>query len=777
MSRTDKLKIGGQKHRRAWADLLIICALSIFVFIAACVSEVFEKFAGWVEKHDELRVDDAVPVFVFLSIAFGIFAWRRWRELHTEIFLRLRAEADLLEANAELEARVKERTTELSMSNEQLHHELVERQQAETALRESEERYRQIVESANDIIYKADARGHFTFCNPTASRIMKYAESELIGLRFIELIRPDYRKAVAHFYRQQFSNRVPSTYYEFPVIAKDGAEVWMGQNVQMLEADEHGPGFQAVARDITERKRAEDAMRQAEEYHNLFKLANDPIIIFEPEGEIVIDVNDRACETYGLKREEFIGRSLIDFSLNAERGKQHIEMLMIEGRCQEFSTVQMRADGTPIHLIVNSSVIEYHGHPAILSINRDVTERKRAEDERQHLEEQLRQSQKMESIGTLAGGVAHDFNNLLTAITGYSDLSLRRLNAADPVRHNIQEIRKAADRSAALTRQLLAFSRRQRLESKVINLNDLIGEQMKMLRRIIGEDVEVRLHAAPKLSFVLADPGQIEQVVMNLAINARDAMPGGGQLTIETSNVELDETFIRSHAYMRRGKYVLVMVSDTGTGMKAETRERVFEPFFTTKEFGKGTGLGLSTAYGIVKQHNGFIDVYSEVGQGTTFKIYLPITGKPQDDEYAETLPPIRGGTQTILVAEDEEALRELARGVLEDLGYKVVLARDGEEAVELYSSEGEKIDLLLLDMVMPRMGGYKAYERISALRPSVPVIFMTGYSVEAMQSRFANQNEALEETGALIIQKPYSLDTLVRKVYEVLDGAAVASS
>lgn len=385
-------------------------------------------------------------------------------------------------------------------------------------------------------------------------------------------------------------------------------------------------------------------------------------------------------------------------------------------------------------------------------------------------EEQLQQSQKMEAIGTLAGGVAHDFNNLLTVIIGNIQLAMHVLKPEDPVINRLIEIEKASTRASTLTRQLLAFSRRQRLERRTINLNETLFDILKMLKRIIGEDIEVVVNTAPDIGYVFADPAQIEQIMMNLAVNARDAMPKGGKLFIETSNEKIDTRYGDKHLYVEPGKYVVLMITDTGIGIGDEIKGRIFEPFFTTKEVGKGTGLGLSMVYGIVKQHEGYIHLYSEVGHGTTFKIYLPLTEKAETQEAEAVQLPLLGGNETILVAEDEEALRKLSKDILETLGYKVLITANGEEAIEVFKANPGKVDLLLFDIVMPQLSGNEAYEKIHVLSPDIPVIFMTGYSTETAQSEFLTQNEISVQSDVHLIQKPYNIEVLGRKIREVLD-------
>ncbi len=408
-------------------------------------------------------------------------------------------------------------------------------------------------------------------------------------------------------------------------------------------------------------------------------------------------------------------------------------------------------------------VIKGHAARLLPAIQRELREAEAHRDHRQ-MEQRLRQLEKFEALGKLAGGVAHDFNNVIGAIMGWAELGVDRVSSESEEAKFFRRIRDQANRAAGLTRQLLAYARRQTLEPKNIDLNQTVEETTALLQKAMGEQIEVKIVLVPSLQTTRADPAQMEQVVMNLCFNARDAMPKGGQLLIETRNVDLDSAYCRRHADANPGPYVQLSVSDTGIGMDATTLERIFEPFFTTKEIGKGTGLGLATVFGIVKQHHGFLEVYSELGRGTIFHVYLPASeGAAESRQQVDNMP-VRGGSETILVAEYHEGMRDSVQEILEALGYYLLVARDGEEAVRKFVANSDKISLLLLDVAMPKLNGTEAYEKISQTKLGVPVIFTSGYSEEGALLA------SMVEKGASILQKPYGSTVLARKVRELLD-------
>jgi len=484
----------------------------------------------------------------------------------------------------------------------------------------------------------------------------------------------------------------------------------------------------------------------------LFEENPQPMWVFDPGSQQILEANQAAAQLYGYVREEFRGMGLasIEESDTPKAGNDVAPAVAIHrhrtrgGRRIEVETV--------------AQDIVYGGATVQLVALVDVTLRRQ-------LEEQLRQAQKMEAIGILAGGVAHDFNNLLTIITGYSQLILKTLSPSDPNRYSAEQIVKAGERAAALTQQLLAFSRRQVLQPKVVELNKLVTSLSSMLRRLIGEDIDLRLEMRPELGRVNADPGQMEQVLMNLVVNARDAMPEGGTLTIETANVTLDESYVSRHMTVKPGPYAMLAVSDNGIGMDEATQARLFEPFFTTKSSGRGTGLGLSTVFGIVKQSGGSVDVYSVPGRGTSVKVYLPRIDQPVAAESETPFKAVARGTETILLVEDEEMVRNLVRETLQREGYQVLDAADSVEALRISEKHKTAIHLLITDVVMPKVSGRDLAVELCRRRPGMKVLYMSGYTDSAIVHSGILQKEVA------FLNKPFTPASLAERVREVLEG------
>lgn len=516
-----------------------------------------------------------------------------------------------------------------------------------------------------------------------------------------------------------------------------------------------------VAAPALESARLYGEVREAEtRYRSIFENAVEGMFQATPTGQITA-ANPALARILGYESPEELTTTATGQQLYVElaRREEFIQEIETRGLVKGFEIQMFRKDRSRIWVSVsaratrdaNGKLLCYEG-----SIE-DVTERR-------HLEERLVQSQKMEAIGTLAGGIAHDFNNLLTAIIGYSQLAGGRVSKDEPIYKEIEEIRKAGMRAAELTSQLLAFSRKQVLQPKVINLNTIVENISKMITRVIGEDFELVISLDPELGCIKADPGQMEQVIMNLAVNARDAMPGGGKLIIETADIFLDDAYARLHLRVQPGPHVMLAVSDTGCGMDAETRSRIFEPFFTTKGQGKGTGLGLSTVYGIVKQSGGDIWVYSEPGRGTTFKLYLPRVEQAAAQPYQEVRQVRSAGTETVLLVEDELQVRNLAALVLRERGYEVVEASSGEEALRIAKEYGGRIHLLLTDVVMPQMSGKELSEQIKRTRPDIKVLFASGYTNDAVL------HHGVFEADMEFMQKPFTPNALANKVRQVLN-------
>ena len=525
--------------------------------------------------------------------------------------------------------------------------------------------------------------------------------------------------------------------------------------------------FVAVFDVITEKKRAEEALLDSEtRYRSIFDSSPDGIVIIDPDTATMIDFNQQACTQLGYTREEFGCLKISDIDLldGTEEVKARIQKV-IETGYDEFETLHRTKHGEQRNVHVTVQYISIGGKSVQHCICRDITERKQAEAEKERLQVQLQQAMKMEAVGRLAGGVAHDFNNLLTVIMGYCELLLKKIGKESPMHGQVDEIKRAGERAASLTQQLLAFSRKQIIEPKVVHLDHLVAEMLKMLIRLIGEEIALQATTGKSLGSVKIDPGQFQQILMNLVVNARDAMPGGGKIVIETANVDLGEEYCAAHPYVTPGRYVMLAVSDTGQGMSEEVKAHIFEPFFTTKEKGSGTGLGLATTYGAVKQSGGSIEVYSEVGIGTTLKIYLPRVEeqviKPENDDPPTDLP---GGTETVLIVEDEGILRNLCVQILEQLGYMVLQARNGTEAIAKVQGYGDRIDLLLTDVVMPGMNGGELATQLVLHNPEMKVLFTSGYTEDVI-----SHHGALAE-GVSFIGKPYRSAALARKIREVLD-------
>jgi PAS domain S-box-containing protein len=619
-------------------------------------------------------------------------------------------------------------------------------------LESAEQRYRLLYERSLAGVLRTTLDGRILDCNLACARIFGYATcEEFIASPITDrYFHPEDRNTF-----MAILQRVKSlTSYEQCLRRKDGSKVWLLGSANLVDGK---GGARTVNEetfvDITEGKNAEETFRKA------FNANPEPITIAAfPEGRF-IDVNDSFLRVTGYAREEVIGRTSkeLNFWARPEDRVTFVEKLKTQGSVRDLEITFRTKSGEIREAVDSAETIDVGGQECAIAIFRDVTERK-------SLEKQLRQTQKMEAVGQLSGGIAHDFNNLLGVIIGYSEILEQRLPPDDPLLKECLQIKKAGQSAASLTRQLLAFSRQQVLDPKVLDLNGIVLNVQKMLRRLIGEHIELKTNLDPALGCVKADQSQIEQVILNLAVNARDAMPQGGKLLIETAKVELDEDYARRHPPQEPGAYVLLSVADTGIGMDAETQARIFEPFFTTKEIGKGTGLGLSTVYGVVRQSGGHIWVYSELGLGTTFKIYLPCAGQPARVQQPPAAPAesLRG-SETILLVEDEEALRGLARSLLEDSGYTVLEAELPEAAIETALQHSGKIHVLLTDLVMPGMTGKDLAAKLAPTRPEMKVVFMSGYT--------SFTHAGLADSEIALLTKPFTREKLLRKLRETLES------
>ncbi|MGH9719665.1 MAG: PAS domain S-box protein [Bryobacteraceae bacterium] len=652
---------------------------------------------------------------------------------------RVSAQDALRQANELLEERVRERTGQLAAS---------------------EAGYRTLAEAVPQIVWTATAEGGIEYVNQRWYEYSGFDVDQTMGTGWQAAVHSEDRQHCVEQW-QQAAEAMTAFSMEFRLRRADGNYRWHQARAVPLPDDRREPLWLGTCTDIHEQKLLTDALTESESnFRLLFAQNPQPMWVFDGTSLQFLEVNEAAIAHYGYSREEFLAMSVLDIRPEEEIPRflevfrNHPPALRDAGLW-----IHRRKDGRILHVQVNAHSVQLSGRDSVLTLITDVTERR-------VLEEQLRQSQKMEAVGRLAGGIAHDFNNLLTVIAGYSSLLVDKMNPADEHRVFVQEILLSSQRAAALTQQLLAFSRRQVLQPQQLDLNVVVERSRKLLERLIGEDVRLTYSLRKDLWPVHADPGQIEQVIMNLAVNARDAMPHGGILSIETSHTVLGDEYSLEHVDVKPGSYVVLAVTDNGHGMDAETRSRVFEPFFTTKDQGKGTGLGLSMVYGIVKQSGGNVWVYSEPGHGTTFRVYLPksaaLAGAGPE---AEAVTPLRGRVSgSILLVEDEQGVRRLAARMLEERGYTVLTAQSGKEALQL-CAERDRIDLLLSDLVLPDTDGLNLASLIAEKYPGIRVVFMSGYTEHAALQRGAFA------PGALFLQKPFTPAALENKIQEAMGG------
>ena len=635
------------------------------------------------------------------------------------------------------------------------------RKRTEQALAESEARLAMIVREQTEFIVQWLPDGTRTFVNQSYCRYFGLTEAECLGTSFFPSIVPEHREA--------FRRKIESLTPEHPEAVNEHESQTAGGVMRWqqwidrgrFDADGRLIDLISTGRDITERKRVEEELREMASLHRgILESSVDGLIVMDADGRIV-EFNPAAATIFGHRREAVLGRDLSELIIPPQYRAAHAAGLrrylstlspQMIGRRVEMPA--LHASGREVQVELAISAIPGHDPPLFSGVVRDISERRR-------LEEQLRQSQKMEAVGQLAGGIAHDFNNLLTVISGYSDLLLQTLPSGDPRAELAHQIHRAGERSAGLTRQLLAFSRQQVLAPRVLDLNEVVREMSKMLKRIIGEDITLTTELNPGLDSIKADPGQIEQVLLNLAVNARDAMPRGGRLVIGTDNFRVEPS--EATPDRKAGPYVRLTIADTGIGMPPEIQCRIFEPFFTTKAAGVGTGLGLAVVHGIIRQSDGTIAVHSVPGNGTTFTIELPAVPSLPHTDRAAARPALPRGAETILLVEDDESVRAFSSLVLKQCGYTVIGAADGVEALRAIAASNHRIDLLITDVVLPGLGGRLVAERFAQLHPGAGILYLSGYTDDAVI------RHGIEHDRVQFLQKPFTPAALAAKVREAL--------
>ena len=638
---------------------------------------------------------------------------------------------------------------------------------------DSAEAYRTLFRHSADAMFLSDFAGNILFINQEAVSLFGYDSiAELENKSSFEFIAPHENDAWKQHLQQIKKTTEPFTSV-LTAIQKRGKSLMVEMHSAVVEMENGQPAILSLAWDVTERIKAQESLLVERDFaESLIQTAQVIILVLDPKGRIV-RFNPYMEQITDYQVDEVKGRDWFEAFL-PQNSRDQIRVLFSRALndlpTENFITAILTKSGLERLIEWNArALLDREGTLfGLLAVGQDVTDRVKAEEEKAKLGEQLRQAQKMESIGRLAGGIAHDFNNLLTPILGYTEALLEELPAEDPHHGDLLEIMEAANQARDLTRQLLAFGRKQVLELKTIGLNTVISGMEKMLRRLIGEDIEVHIMLEPALGSIKADRSQIQQIILNMAINARDSMPNGGKLTVETTNTVLDSETTRSHPHVRPGAYVMLSVSDSGIGMDKETLNKIFEPFFTTKDQGTGTGLGLAMVYGIVKQHGGHIWVYSEPNRGSTFKVYLPLSDEDVDFEeghyYSLQTPRARQG-EVVLLVEDEPSVLGLATKLLKKQGYQVIEARTAKDAIQIADAHGSNIHLLLTDIIMPEMNGRDLYRHLAEGNPSMKALFMSGYTGNVIAQH------GILEHGIHFLQKPFSILSLSQKVREALDA------
>ena len=641
-----------------------------------------------------------------------------------------------------------------------------ERRRAEEALRESESRFRALVETTSDWIWEVDDQGTYTYASPKVKELLGYEPREIIGKKPFDLMPPKEADRVASLFAPIMATARPFAGLENTNLHKEGRLVLLETSgIPILDAEGKLRGYRGIDRDVTERKRAEEALRQSEErYRQLFELESDAIVLVDNETGKILEANAAAAALYGYSHEEWLRMKNTDVSAEPEKTRQ----VTIEGRPYVPVRWHRKKDGTIFPVEITGSFFEWHGRSVHVAAIRDITERKRAEEERRKLEVQMQQAQKLESLGVLAGGIAHDFNNLLTAILGHANLALLALPPVSPARDDLREIETASVRAAELCRQMLAYAGMGRCIVETLDLSLLVRELTQLLQVSISKKAMLRCLLGENLPAIEADPAQMRQVVMNLVINASEAIGDNeGIIAISTGAMHCDEPYLRESHTLEApapGTYVYVEVVDTGHGMDTETLTKIFDPFFTTKFTGRG--LGLAAVLGIVRSHQGVIKVDSEPGKGTTFRVLFPASTKANARWEPKAATELWCSGGTILLVDDDESVRNVTKQILEHCGFHVLTAANGRDAVMLFQEHSDEIACVLLDLTMPCMDGEETYHQLRRIRADVRVILASGYSEQEIARRFAGQ----ELAG--YVEKPYQAAALSAKLRQVIKGS-----